>query len=47
MAYANGVPCEDTFRQVFSGLSRVAFERCFIGWAGAPVSEPRGPARRD
>ncbi|MEX3612159.1 MAG: transposase family protein [Burkholderia sp.] len=46
LAYANGIPCEDTFRRVFSGLSPVAFERCVIEWVGNPVFEPRGPARR-
>ncbi|MEX3606616.1 MAG: ISAs1 family transposase [Burkholderia sp.] len=35
---------EDRFRRVFSGLSPVAFERCFIELMGCPVSEPRGPA---
>ncbi|MEX3606343.1 MAG: transposase family protein [Burkholderia sp.] len=24
LAYANGIPCEDTFRRVFSGLSSAA-----------------------
>ncbi|MEX3583373.1 MAG: ISAs1 family transposase [Burkholderia sp.] len=34
LAYANGIPCEDTFRRVFNGLSPVAFERCVIEWVG-------------
>lgn len=32
LPYVNGIPCEDTFRRVFGGLSPVAFERCFIEW---------------
>ncbi|MEX3583157.1 MAG: transposase family protein [Burkholderia sp.] len=47
LAYAKGIPCKDTFRRAFSGLSRVALERCFIEWVGAPVSEPREAAPRD
>ncbi|MEX3606471.1 MAG: hypothetical protein VB142_09980 [Burkholderia sp.] len=48
LAYANGIPCKDTFRQMRSGLSSVAFERCFIEWAGCLCpSLLCGPARRD
>ncbi|MEX3582076.1 MAG: transposase family protein [Burkholderia sp.] len=39
LAYANGIPCEGTFRRVFSGLSPVAFERCFIEWVGGTCGQ--------
>ncbi|MEX3583288.1 MAG: hypothetical protein VB137_13145 [Burkholderia sp.] len=36
------MPCEDPFRRVFSGVSSVAFKRCFIEWAGHLCSSLAG-----
>ncbi|MEX3527281.1 MAG: transposase family protein, partial [Burkholderia sp.] len=41
LPYANGIPCEDTFRRVFAGLSLLAFERCFITGLAACVRASR------
>jgi predicted transposase YbfD/YdcC len=32
LPFANGIPCDDTFRRVFGRLSPVLFEQCFIEW---------------
>lgn len=37
LALPNGIPCADTFRQVFERIDPTAFERCFQLWVRAVV----------
>ena len=38
----HGIPCEDTFRRVFSALDPEAFERCFMQWSKALSGSSEG-----
>jgi predicted transposase YbfD/YdcC len=42
LALPRGIPCQDTFRRVFSRINPAAFEVCFINWTAGLAKASQG-----